>query len=63
MASLSPRFMTTSLEEEQNMSFNSSSLSPSTPTNLTLSPGRNFDFLPPPSPRLPQHPDPPEDEV
>ncbi|KAF8963864.1 hypothetical protein BDZ97DRAFT_1919391 [Flammula alnicola] len=60
MASLSPRFMTTDLGEEQNLSFNSATLSPSTPANLTLSPGRSFDFLPPPSPRLPQHPDPPE---
>ena len=62
MASLSPRFMTTSLEEEQNLSFNSATLSPSTPANLSLSPGKSFEFLAPPSPRLPQHPNPPEDE-
>lgn len=62
MAQLSPRFNRNDLEDDPSLSFNSATLSPSTPANLTLSPGRSFDFLPPPSPRLPTHPDPPENE-
>jgi len=62
MAQLSPRFNRNDLEDDPSLSFNSGTLSPSTPANLTLSPGRSFDFLPPPSPRLPRHPEPPENE-
>ncbi|KAF9567857.1 hypothetical protein CPC08DRAFT_680638 [Agrocybe pediades] len=66
MAQLSPRILKTDLEEEHNMSFNSVTLSPRSPAgSLTLSPGniRFSDAMPSqtPSPRLPRHPDPPED--
>ncbi|PPQ72136.1 hypothetical protein CVT24_002407 [Panaeolus cyanescens] len=64
MAQLSPRFMTTDLAEDpNNYSFTSATLSPSSPQKLTLSPGphlRNSDVFPA-SPRLPHHPDPPEE--
>ncbi|KDR85644.1 hypothetical protein GALMADRAFT_234637 [Galerina marginata CBS 339.88] len=65
MAQLSPRILKTDLEEEQNFSFHSATLSPSSPGKLNLSPGglRNSDILPPPSPRLPRHPDPPENPM
>lgn len=55
MAQLSPRILQVDLEEEHN-SFTSSTL----PSNnsISLSPGiMNGEFYPP-SPRLPQHPDP-----
>ncbi|KAF9055942.1 hypothetical protein BJ165DRAFT_1521903 [Panaeolus papilionaceus] len=64
MAQLSPRFMNTDLAEDpNNYSFNSGTLSPSSPQKLTLSPSphlRNSDVFPS-SPRLPHHPDPPDE--
>ncbi|KAF9469706.1 hypothetical protein BDZ94DRAFT_1243073, partial [Collybia nuda] len=59
MAQLSPRILQVDLEEEQSM-FMSSTLSPN--NSVTLSPGMmNGDFYPP-SPRLPQHPTPEDDD-
>ncbi|TFK41906.1 hypothetical protein BDQ12DRAFT_568521, partial [Crucibulum laeve] len=57
MAQLSPRILKANLEEDQNQSFTSMSLSPGASANLSLSGMRNSDFFPS-SPRLPQHPDP-----
>ncbi|KAF6754282.1 hypothetical protein DFP72DRAFT_848475 [Ephemerocybe angulata] len=60
LAQLSPRILNNNdLEEEQNQSFRSmSTLSPNSPSKLTLSPLRGSDLI---SPRLPQHRDPPGD--
>ncbi|EFI28701.1 hypothetical protein CC1G_13727 [Coprinopsis cinerea okayama7 len=59
LAQLSPRILKTDLDDDVNQSFSSATLSPNSPAKLTLSPLRNSDLSP--APRLPQHPDPPNE--
>ncbi|KAF9531862.1 hypothetical protein CPB83DRAFT_785578 [Crepidotus variabilis] len=64
MAQLSPRVLDMDLSEQQDLTFNTSTLSTSSPVKRSmspmLSPGRSSSELMPSSPpRLPKHPDPP----
>lgn len=56
LAQLSPRMLKNDLDDDMNQSFGSATLSPNSPSKLTLSPLRTSD-LSPAAHRLPQHPD------